>query len=490
MKPETPEIRPDVPGGAPLSIPANTLAAVVSQVGGRALGLLVVVLLVRHFPVDAYGRFAFAFTLALFVAPWLDLGTDAHATRLLAMAPERTREVLGASLALKLALWAAVAPLALLVGAALGYPRPTLELLLAALVAGGVTALAASFATIFRARRRLDIEAGLSLAGRAATVALTLAALAAAGGILAMGWAQVGGGLAALAAAGWLGLRHGAWPRLAGAWRAWPELIRGGMPFAATAVLVMIYFRIDTLMLAHLSGERSVGFYNANVNLVFAAMLLSQALVMAVFPVLAGVRDPAEETARRVMRRGLGLSLAAALPIAIAAAFFGRPILTLLYGAPYAEGARSLALLMGTLPALFVTNLVGHALGALGRQRLVLGVAAVNAAVNVALNLWLIPRFDYDGASAATLVTELVGVGAFAALLRPLRAAWVDAGAISRVLAANAGLLLLWVALRGQPWLVALLGGVACYGTALFLMRLIRREDFAAWAAPSREAGR
>src|SRR5207247_267322 len=100
--------------------------------------------------------------------------------------------------------------------------------------------------------------------------------------------------------------------------------------------------------LASMRGERAVAFYSANANLVFASLLLSQGLVTSVFPRVAqGGLDAAP--VRHVLRRALTVSLAAGAPLAVVAATLGAPLLATLYGPTYREGARSLALLMGTV---------------------------------------------------------------------------------------------------------------------------------------------
>ena len=50
----------------------------------------------------------------------------------------------------------------------------------------------------------------------------------------------------------------------------------------------------------------------------------------------------------------------------------------------------------------------GNALLALDREHLIMWVTVVNLAVNITTNLLLIPRFSFNGAAMATLITEAV----------------------------------------------------------------------------------
>ena len=266
--------------------------------------------------------------------------------------------------------------------------------------------------------------------------------------------------------------------------RLWRELLAGGLPFALTGICVLVYFRIDAVMLEHMKGERSVGIYGAATNLLFSAMLISQALVTSVFPVIAradSLRDPAT---RDVLRRALTLSLAASLPLALGTAAVAAPLMRTLYGERYAGGATTLALLFATLPLLFVTSLFGTCLGARGRQRAVLAVAAANAVLNIALNLWLIPRWDYDGAALATLVTEALGLALYLVFLRRDLGGAFHGPGLLKVLGVNAALGVLLLALRGQPWLVIIAAAVVLYALLLHLGGLVTPADLRAALQP------
>jgi len=152
----------------------------------------------------------------------------------------------------------------------------------------------------------------------------------------------------------------------------------------------------------------------------------------------------------------------------------------LLFGSEYASAARSFTWLMATLPVLFVTNLVGNALGAVGRQRAVLVIAAVNVLVNVGLNLVLIPRLDYAGAALATLLTELGALAMFAFVLRGELAAMFAGRDLAALLFANLVLAgVVWLA-RGWPVLMTIAAGAAAYLAVALALKLVRADDLRA----------
>jgi O-antigen/teichoic acid export membrane protein len=472
---------PGEPGAPrPRSIAANSAALAVAQALVKALGFAVVFVLTRSVSVEEYGRYAFAIAFAALFLPLADTGADFHATRMVSRNPGRADEYLGASLALKTAILPLLALASLSVAWATGHRGETLLLVAFAVFGGWLMVMCGSYLSVLRAMRRMDYEAYFLIAVRVAAFVLALVVLATGRGVLAVGAVQVVATALGVPLVMFYAARLGIAPRRANLVALGRELLAGGIPFAATAVLVMVYFRIDMVMVSGMRGERSAGLYGAGTNVMFAALLASQVLVSALFPVIARNRSLADPEARAVARRAFTLSLLMSLPFAVGACVVPGPVLSLLYGAEYAAAARAFTLLMLTLPVLFVTNLVGNCLGAVGRQRAVLAIAGVNVLLNVGLNLVLIPRMDYAGAALATLLTELCGLAMFATVLRGDLGAMIDVRQVGALLAANAALAAVLLAVRGWPIAAVLVAGAFAYAVLVLALRVVRPADLRA----------
>lgn len=467
-------------GEAPRGVARNAGLLVVAQAVSRLLGLVVLVAITRTFEVDTYGRFALAMTLVTVLSPLVDLGLDQHLTRSAAQAPASARALLSSAIGLRLAVAGAALPLALGVSWALGHAPQSRELLGWLWVINACAVLSGAWSAIFRARGRMDLELLATVLSKVITAGAALAMIVAGRSLVQVTIAQAAAAVAGTIAVAALGAATTGWPEWRGLRRDWGPLMHGALPFALTSVLVMLSMRVDTLLLAQLQGTRAVGFYNAGTNLLFGAMLLSQAIVTAVFPVLARMGRLDGEESRGLMRRSLTVSLVCSVPFAVVALLQHERVMTAVYGAEYAPGATALAVLMAALPVLFLTNLFGHLLGAVGQQRLVLRIAATNLLVNVVFNLLLIPALGPLGAAIATLATELCGLAALSLLLRSRASAIVAWGSVGRVaLAALALGVALWLA-AALPLAATLAIGGAVYATALFATGVVRAADLRA----------
>lgn len=211
-------------------------------------------------------------------------------------------------------------------------------------------------------------------------------------------------------------LAAASWPRMRSlAAICWPLLIAG--------LSVSIYMRVDQVMLGKMLGNSGVGLFSAAIRVSEGFYFVPIAVAASVAPVLTASRgrSPAEYELRflKVMR------LLAWLAVAIAAGFtiFARPIILTLYGPRYAPAAPVLSVhawagvlvSLGVCGNLWLTNE--------GYLRYSMYQTLVGAAVNIALNLALIPRLGIVGAAFASCAAQFASVMLTAAVLpktRPL----------------------------------------------------------------------
>lgn len=85
------------------------------------------------------------------------------------------------------------------------------------------------------------------------------------------------------------------------------------------------------------------------------------------------------------------------MPLAILAALFRTPVLSLVYGPGYAAAGPPFVILMATLVPMFLTYGFTHFLIALGLARLNAAFFGVGLVVNLASNLVLVPSLGATG---------------------------------------------------------------------------------------------
>ena len=191
-------------------------------------------------------------------------------------------------------------------------------------------------------------------------------------------------------------------PRLAG------RLARQGWVGQLSAVAYFLLLRLDQALVEHFHGASEVGVYSVAVY--FGEMLWL--LPGAMTPLLVHSAADPDETRRdldslRAVRLGVAVTLAAGIPVY----FLCGPLLPLLAGGAYAPSAGALrALLPGIVAFSSGAVLAGDFIGR-GRSHWNTQASLITLALNIALDLWLIPGHGAVGAGYASTIAYTVGAG-------------------------------------------------------------------------------
>jgi O-antigen/teichoic acid export membrane protein len=217
-----------------------------------------------------------------------------------------------------------------------------------------------------------------------------------------------------------------------------------GLPVALSLIFALALATTDRFLLAAYLGDATVGVYQAGYSLASRTLdVMFIWLGAAGGPALIVALERGGGAAlAKAAREQAGLMLALALPAALGLALVARPLTELMVGPALAQGAAAVTPWIAA-SALFAgfTTYYTHQAFTLGRRTgLLLLAMAIPAALNIALNLILIPRFGLTGALVATSASY--GVGLLASILlgrlaQPLPLPW---NAIARTALATAAM--------------------------------------------------
>jgi len=388
-------------------IAINGASIVGSNVLRRALAFVATVSIARYLSVETFGRYVLVLATIELFRQVADFGIDYIAVRRLARDPGAA--VLRPALRLKLAMSLVAVACAEAFALALGYGPQFMDYLALASLGLLFSATASTLATSFQAtlsmRRLVPVNATANLLMLALVWAGIFLHVSVAGFLMAAALAEAYG----LALTFLLLRRAGHWAqRVAPVWAPARGLLAEATPLGLASVLVMVYFRLDTIVLSKVAGETEVGRYGAIFRVTEGSLALAAGLAATFLPLLSSylANPDSRPRALELYERGFNVLLASSVLLASTIMLLAGPIMRLLYGAPYADAAPGLAVLTWSTVFMSLNILQGSTFVALGRQRTLLGITVVNLLINVALVLTLIPRFGLLGACAATVVTE------------------------------------------------------------------------------------
>jgi PST family polysaccharide transporter len=199
-------------------------------------------------------------------------------------------------------------------------------------------------------------------------------------------------------------------------------LLKQSWPVIFAGMAIMVYMRLDMVMLKMMKGDYAVGLYSAATRVSEVWYFIPMGIVSSVSPAIMRVKDDPELFYSR-LRKLFSLMTLTACVIGSLVALASHAIIRILYSTSYSGAAPVLA--VHVWASVFVFLGVAQAPFDFSKNLLKLGLyrTVAGAVINVAMNFYLIPRYSAMGAAIATVVSYAVsGVFAnlFSARTRPI----------------------------------------------------------------------
>jgi PST family polysaccharide transporter len=372
-----------------------------------AIGLLVGVWVARYLGPVGFGIFSYGIALVSLFSFLGSLGLDGIVVRDLVKRPSDGNEILGTAFWLKV-LGGVVGAAFINVTIALVRPgdeltRGIVAILSTGLVFQSLDAIDFWFQSRIRSRYVVFARNGAFVLASLVKVCLILTG----GSVTAFAWA---GALEVALAVTGLVLAY----RLAGesprVWR-WSHsraisLLKDSWPLIMSGIAIMVYTRIDQIMLGEMLGHEAVGIYSAATRISEIWYFIPVAIASSVFPAITEAKKVSEDLYYRRIERVFQMMTLVSLSIVIPMTFLSDAVIGLFYGAGYAGAGSILSIHIWTAVFVFLGVAQGPWTLNEGLMKLSLHRAAFGAVVNILLNLYLIPRYGGIGAAVATLISQ------------------------------------------------------------------------------------
>ena len=384
---------------------SNTAALVASRLVIALVGWSGTVLIARQLGTEAFGQFTLIFSILGMLSIVTDLGVGRIAVSALLDRDRDRATFAGTYILLRTTLGFVGYGIAVAFVLLAGYPDIVVR---ATAVAGLVVVLATpshAYDMAFQVRDRLAPVAVVAVVGRLGQLALTIVIVLQGGMLL---WLVVPAVLNDLIVLVW---------KVPAAHRlldfryridltTWKALLTEAVPLATGAAFVTLYYRIDSVLLSKLDTFESVGLYGVAYKFVDLVHFVPSAVAVALLAPLAAAWPDAPERFHAMTSRALrGLAVVGGAGL-VGAWLFAADGAELLYGAPYRSAGLATSILVTAEVLAFAAQVAITALIATGRHRWYPVIALSGLALNLGLNLLVIPAFSFEGAAVTTLATE------------------------------------------------------------------------------------
>jgi len=198
------------------------------------------------------------------------------------------------------------------------------------------------------------------------------------------------------------------------------SLIKDCLPLIFSGAIVLLYMKVDQIMLGKTVNQAEVGMYVAATRLSEAWYFVGLTLIGVYFPKMLSIKNNQGQTAywNAIVKDGRWI-IWGALALAIVTSFIASPLISFLYGDAYVASASVLVVSIWAVPFVYLGAIASKMYVAESKQSLVFWRSCWGLLINVVLNFWLIPLYGATGAAIATLVSQF-SVGFVFNLLGPL----------------------------------------------------------------------
>jgi PST family polysaccharide transporter len=184
------------------------------------------------------------------------------------------------------------------------------------------------------------------------------------------------------------------------------KLLSDGWPFVVSSISVMVYLRIDVVMLESYLGASAVGTYGVAMRISEVWYFIPGVIAASVFPSIVEAKKVSHALYSSRFIRLLSLLFFTSLGIAAITSLSSEWIVSLLFGTRYWSAASLLDYIAWSTVFVFMGVASGRWFLVENLQRLLLYRTVLGAIINIALNLLLIPRYGAIGAAWSTLASQ------------------------------------------------------------------------------------
>jgi len=187
------------------------------------------------------------------------------------------------------------------------------------------------------------------------------------------------------------------------------KLIKKSWPYALLIVLMLLYTRIDGVMLEriHINGAYESGVYAQGFRLLDALYMFGMIFAGLLFPLFSKQLKESIPAVLELVKTSANLLLSGVVIIIFVTCYSSSYILGLIY-TDYLEAIGPFQFLMLGFFPICMNFIFGTLLTANGNLKVLNFISLGGIIANVCINLWLIPKHGALGAAIATFFTQLV----------------------------------------------------------------------------------
>ena len=185
-------------------------------------------------------------------------------------------------------------------------------------------------------------------------------------------------------------------------------LFSSAWPIILASLAVLIYMRIDQIMIREMLGLEEVGLYSAAGKLLSAWIVVPYTVSISLLPAIVKLKQDSPKEYEKRLTQIFSATIWLCIIVSLFVTIFGEYLIVLTFGESYRESVAVATLLMWSSVFISIGSISGRYFTVEKMERKIAFRTVFSAIVNVILNFILIPLYGIKGAALATLITNFV----------------------------------------------------------------------------------
>ena len=186
------------------------------------------------------------------------------------------------------------------------------------------------------------------------------------------------------------------------------KILVSSIPMGMSAFFVMVYDRIDVLLIQKIISLEAVSFYAIAYSLYKIPSIFIPIVLTPLFTDLSSEFEKNKKIDLSILKNLSLLLLILSVCSIITIYFLADVLIGLTYGDKYLSSTNLLILLVFALPFLFLNNLTGVILNSIKKEKVAFYSAVIAAIFNILINVLLLNFVGIEGAVVSTIITEIL----------------------------------------------------------------------------------
>lgn len=386
----------------------NSFFLIISRISDIGAVLITTPLIARYLGLKAFGDYAFIMAVTIFIKPLAEFGAESIICRDIAKNKSNATEYVNSAFIIR-ALISGLIMVLVYFFSGLFISDPAFK---QAVLISSVTEVMISFSTIFfaviRAYEKMEYELVCNFFHKLIFIAAVISVVLFDFGFLSLFYARFLASLIFLWLAAFFVFKYLVVFKKGFDWKVVGFIFKEAFPMAVFTLLVTASSKVDIFFLKYFKGSADVALFDAPNRLITQLQFIPFSITISMFPFFARMSEDADKSMQAHYEKAVKFLYIFSIFPAIIMFLGSESIINLLFGEKFVPAVISLQILAWTFILFTLNHFLHHILIILGKQRVITISMGACFIFNVLLDILLIPRYGYIGASIATLASCIV----------------------------------------------------------------------------------